>query len=82
MSGSHGIFDRSSEVLRSGLIPASADGDAAHIALATIHGMDILLRWNCRHIANAAIVGRMRRLVEMQGCKLPEIYTPEELLGE
>jgi hypothetical protein len=69
-------------ILRSGLLPAKADGDAAHIALATVHEMDILLTWNCRHIANAAIVGPLRRLVEGQGYTLPEIYTPEELLGE
>ncbi len=70
------------EVLQSGLLPVNADGDAAHIALATTHGMDILLTWNCRHIANAAIVGRLRRLMAAQDHKLPEIYTPEELLGE
>ncbi len=69
-------------VLHSGLLPATADGDAAHIALATVHKLDILLTWNCRHIANAAIVGRLRRLVETHGHTLPEIYTPEELLGE
>lgn len=69
-------------VLQSGLLPAHADGDAAHIALATVHKLDILLTWNCRHIANAAIVGRVRRLAESQGLVLPEIYTPEELLGE
>ncbi|MCX6892366.1 MAG: type II toxin-antitoxin system VapC family toxin [Verrucomicrobia bacterium] len=70
------------KILQSGLLPASADGDAAHIALATIHNLDILLTWNCRHIANAAIVGRLRRLVEAQGRTLPELYTPEELCGE
>lgn len=59
----------------------TADGDAAHIALATAYGMDILLTWNCRHIANAAIVGRLRKFVAKQGYTLPEIYTPEELLG-
>jgi hypothetical protein len=69
-------------VLHSGLLPATADGDAAHIALATVHKLDILLTWPCRHIANAAIVGRLRRLMETQGHTLPEIYTPEELLGE
>jgi len=69
-------------ILHSGLLPVTADGDAAHIALATVHKLDILLTWNCRHIANAAIVGRLRRLVETQGHTLPEIYTPEELLGE
>ena len=69
-------------ILHSGLLPVTADGDAAHIALATVHKLDILLTWNCRHIANAAIAGRLRRLVETQGHTLPEIYTPEELLGE
>ena len=69
------------DVLQSGLLPATADGDAAHIALATAYGMDILLTWNCRHIANAAIVGRLRKLVAKQGYTLPEIYTPEEPLG-
>ena len=68
-------------ILHSGLLPATADGDAAHIALATVHKLDILLTWNCRHIANASIVGRLRRLAETQGHTLPEIYTPEELLG-
>ena len=69
------------QILGSGLLPATADRDAAHIALATVHGMDILLTWNCRHIANASIVGRLRRLVEKQGHTLPEIYTPDELMG-
>jgi len=69
-------------ILHSGLLPVTADGDAAHIALATVHKLDILLTWNCRHIANAAIAGRLRRLVETQGHTLPEINTPEELLGE
>src|SRR5271156_5649613 len=35
-------------ILDSGLLPLDADRDAAHIALATIYEMDILLSWNCR----------------------------------
>jgi hypothetical protein len=42
--------------------------------------MDILLSWNCRHIANAAIQARLRRLVEAAGYSLPVICTPEELM--
>lgn len=42
--------------LESGLMPSKAVGDAIHVALATLHGMDYLLTWNCRHIANAEIV--------------------------
>lgn len=70
------------KVLASGLLPATADRDAAHIALATVHQMDILLSWNCRHIANAAIQGQLRRLAEESGFVLPVLCTPDELSGE
>ena len=70
------------DILASGLLPSDADRDAAHIALATVHEMDILLSWNCRHIANAAIQARLRRLVEKSGFTLPVLCTPEELTGE
>lgn len=69
-------------ILRSGILPASADSDAAHIALATVQRMDILLTWNCRHIANAVIEVQIRRLLRAQGFEVPTIATPEELLGD
>jgi hypothetical protein len=68
-------------ILKSGLIPPKADSDAAHIALATVHKMDILLTLNCRHIANASIAVRLRRLAQAEGYELPAICTPEELIG-
>lgn len=67
-------------ILDSGVLPADADRDAAHIALATVHEMDIPLSWNCRHIANAFIQGRLRKLADAAGFILPVICTPEELL--
>jgi len=36
-------------------IPAKAADDAIHIAAATVHGLDYMLTWNCKHIANAQI---------------------------
>src|SRR5258708_35330308 len=48
------------KILGSGLLPATADRDATHIALASGYEMDILLSWNCRHIANATIQTRLR----------------------
>jgi hypothetical protein len=69
------------QILGSGLLPATADRDAAHIALATVHEMDILLSWNCRHIANAAIQARLRKLADTSGFTLPVLCTPDELMG-
>jgi len=69
-------------ILGSELVHAKAEADAAHIALATVHQMDILLTWNCRHIANVEIQARLRRLVEKTGYELPIICTMDELAGE
>ena len=40
-------------------LPPKAKVDAIHIATATVHGMDYLLTWNCKHIANAQIQGKL-----------------------
>src|SRR5688572_29310771 len=38
-------------------LPAKALVDALHVAAAAVHGIDYLLTWNCKHIANAAMRG-------------------------
>lgn len=78
----HEVGDLAAAVLRAGVIPRESATDAAHIAVAALHGMDFLLTWNCAHIANAKIITRLRALCEARGLRCPVICTPEELLGE
>src|SRR5437762_4712977 len=47
------VTELASGILASGKIPRKAATDAAHIAIAAVHGMDFLVTWNCVHIANA-----------------------------
>jgi hypothetical protein len=68
------------ELLDSGLIPAKAAADAAHIAVAAVQGMDFLQTWNCRHIANAMTVDQVRELCALSGFPAPVICTPYELM--
>jgi len=63
------------------IIPKKAGTDALHIALAAVHSMDFLLSWNCKHIANAAIVRAVEGVCRMRGFACPVICTPEELMG-
>jgi hypothetical protein len=63
-------------------MPERATEDALHIALATVHGMDFLLTWNCRHIANAEMRTGVTAVSLSQGYEAPVICTPEELMGE
>ena len=71
-----------SDLVKNGIIPSKAAEDALHIAIATVYGVDYLLTWNCRHIANPEIQRGISAFLEQKGLFLPFICTPEELLGD
>ncbi|MCT7973839.1 type II toxin-antitoxin system VapC family toxin [Laspinema olomoucense] len=75
------VFDLAQRFLGRSSLPAKADVDAIHIAAATIHGMDYLLTWNCKHIANAQIQRKLAEISLDFGYELPILCTPYELLG-
>jgi hypothetical protein len=68
-----------SAILASGILPRKAATDAAHIAIAAVHGMDFLLTWNCVHIANAVIAKAVANICRWYDWESPVICTPEEL---
>lgn len=70
------------KIMDSGLLPLQASRDAIHIAVASVHNVDILLTWNCKHIANAVILKELGRVIASTGYEIPVICTPEELCGE
>ena len=46
-------------LMQSGTLPPKARLDAAHVAVAAVNGMDYLLTWNLRHLANATLRGKI-----------------------
>jgi hypothetical protein len=73
------VAQLASRFLNSGIVPRKAATDAAHIAIAAVHGMNFLLTWNCVHIANAAIAKAIAGACRQHGFECPVICTPEEL---
>jgi hypothetical protein len=67
------------KLLAAGGLPAKASSDALHIAIAAVHGMDYLVSWNCKHIANARMIRFVTQTCEDAGFRVPVICTPEEL---
>lgn len=63
-------------------LPKKAKIDALHISTAAFHGVDYLLTWNCKHIANARMRPKINRVLREMGCAVPVICTPDELLGD
>ncbi len=70
------------QLVSSGTIPRSSAADALHIAVAAANGIDYLLTWNCKHLANAAHRNQIKALVEKAGYECPVICTPEELMED
>jgi hypothetical protein len=75
------VLDLAEQFLGRSSLPVKADVDAIHIAAATVHGMDYLLTWNCKHIANAQIQRKLAEISLDLGYELPILCIPYELLG-
>lgn len=59
------------DFLRTAVMPRNAAIDAVHVALATTHGMDFLVTWNCTHIANAIVRAKIETVCRKAGFQPP-----------
>ena len=77
-----GISELAQALVAKGPLPEKAADDAFHLAFATVHDMDYLVTWNCKHLANAEMLRQVERLLDEKGYGIPRVCTPEELMGE
>ena len=61
-------------------LPAKAQVDALHIAIAAYEKMDFVLTWNFKHIANAQSASKVRQVCAAFGQNCPVLCSPLELL--
>lgn len=64
------------------LMPQDADGDALHLALTSYYGLNVLLTWNCRHLANPNKFGHIAAVNNELGLTVPLLTTPLNYLSE
>ena len=67
-------------LIEQGAINKAAAEDALHVAIAAVNGMDYLITWNFKHIANAAIRVNIDLGCRLNGYEPPVICTPLELM--
>lgn len=51
------------------------------VAVASFDGIDYLLTWNCKHLANIKKIGHIRKVNSDLGLLTPELTTPLNFLG-
>jgi hypothetical protein len=70
------------QLILMGLVPKEYAADSLHIAIAVVHGIDYLLTWNCKHLANASLRSRIEKFINKSGYTCSVICTPEELMED
>ena len=68
------------ELLTTAALPEKAAEDALHLAIAVTNGVEYLLTWNCKHLANATMRTKIEDVCRAAGYEPVIICTPEELL--
>jgi len=69
------------EYLKKKVIPKGYRDDARHIAVAVVHNMDVIVSWNCRHMANIEKKRMINAVNLMSGHRQIDIVTPLEVIG-
>ncbi|MEI6209481.1 MAG: type II toxin-antitoxin system VapC family toxin [Desulfuromonadales bacterium] len=76
------VYSLAEAFIAEGVVPTTFGDDAFHIAISAVHGVDYLLTWNCKHIANAEMRVKIESVARKNGFICPVICTPEELMGD
>jgi predicted nucleic acid-binding protein len=66
--------------VQEGAISPTWETDAAHIAMATVNGLDFIVSLNFTHIVRTWTIERVRRVNKREGYQGIGIYKPEEVL--
>jgi len=67
-------------LLQTKAIPQDFPEDALHVAVAVVNGIEYLLTWNYKHLANASMRSKIEATCREPGYGAVIICTPEELM--
>ena len=67
-------------LLQAKAIPHDFPEDALHVAVAVVNGIEYLLTWNYKHLANAGMRSKIEAACRELGYEAVIICTPEELM--
>jgi predicted nucleic acid-binding protein len=68
------------EYLKKNIIPRRYRDDCRHIAVAVINNIDVIITWNCRHMANIDRKRAINEINQKMGFGPIDIITPLEVV--
>ena len=75
------MYDLAQKYLDDNIVSENCRGDALHIAIATVIGVDVLVSWNFKHIVNLNKIKLFNSVNFREGYNMLEIRTPREVLN-
>ena len=69
------------EYVKRKIIPRKYRDDARHIAVAVINDVDVIITWNCKHMAQVEKKRMINAVNMMLGYRQIDIVTPLEVVG-
>ena len=69
------------EYVKKKIIPRKYRDDARHIAVAVLHDVDVIITWNCKHMAQVEKKRMINAVNMMLGYRQIDIVTPLEVVG-
>jgi hypothetical protein len=76
------VLDLAQFLVEQQVMPGPLAGDAVHVATAAYHGIEYLLSWNVKHLANPNKRIHLARILINAGKLVPSIVTPDVLWEE
>nr|VFK15780.1 MAG: AMP-binding enzyme [Candidatus Kentron sp. LPFa]VFK31508.1 MAG: AMP-binding enzyme [Candidatus Kentron sp. LPFa] len=75
------IDDIANIYIKKRLMPNDPNGDALHLAVASVYRVDVLLTWNCKHLANPSKMEHIRAVNYGLGLPMLLLTTPLNYLS-
>lgn len=76
------VFALAQKLVDAKAVPKEFRDDAMHIAFAAVAKIDYLVSWNFRHITNAQMIPKIKKVCSDNGYACAEICTPQMLQEE
>jgi hypothetical protein len=71
-----GVLGLARVLIHEKAMPAGS-GDPVHVAVSAVHGIEYMVSWNVKHLANVNKRGHLARICARCGYIAPEILTPD-----
>jgi predicted nucleic acid-binding protein len=68
--------------LNAGILTPTWEDDALHIALATVHGCELIVSWNFKHIVHFQKIPQYNALNTLHGYDKIAVHSPPEVISD